>query len=220
MNAPSVIVVILAYGLWGTSRRSPKKIVGYGMYLKECENALHYLAVCGYDVNVILCGGATADGITEAESMRGYFAHLGAEEDLELTIYKEDRSLTTPANIWQAFEYIKSFITSRKHIQQLVQNPNNHCSLLFICDLAREFKVKWLVNRLQREKELCVISEDQVFEIYDDVYLYTFKSIEVLGINRPDVTPKSTKIFQFFETLVMMLVPWILRKRIQKLRKE
>ena len=189
-----VIVVILAYGLWGTSKRSPKEIVGYGMYLKECTNALRHLVACDFDVKAILCGGATANGMTEAESMLEYFKPLA--EECELTL--EDRSLTTPANIWQAYEKMEKY-ASKSEI------PNHQ--VLFLCDAARELKVRWLINKWQ--SQACKTGSS----------ITSWPKAEVLGFNRPDIKVlKSTKIFQLFEVLAMMLIPTILNRRINKLR--
>lgn len=190
-----VFVVILAYGLWGTNKRSPKEIVGYGMYIKSCEDAIRHLAFCGYHVRVILCGGLQEDGVTEAESMCKYFYKFYTELSGKVALDTENFSLTTPANIWQAFDMIGGICTSLSRV-------------LFLCDTARELKVRWLVNKCNRMwyRKLLI----------RNIWLEP----EVLAFDRPDITPKSTKLFQFCETLVMMLVPWYLKKRINTLRRE
>lgn len=214
MNAQRVIVVILAYGLWGDNKRSPKENVGYGMYLNECANALRHLVSCGHDVSVILCGGVKAycekseEELTEARSMQFFFnlAQISRLDPLDFIL--EDKSLTTPANIWEAYKKIEEYIAE-------FGIPN--CRILFLCDAVREVKVRtlvWLWNFLAywQENRSCKRSWSPVRSIL------SWPKPEVLAFNRPDITPKSTKIFQLFETFVLMLAPWILNKRTKKLR--
>lgn len=204
MNTHDVFVVILAYGLWGTNKRSPKEIVGYGMYLQECEDAIRHLTFCGYNVRVILCGGAQEGGVTEAESMYEYFSKVCMESGINVTFELENFSLTTPANIWQASEMIRRF------------HASHYCRVLFLCDTARELKVRWLVCKC----DWMWFRKYSAFLAIKSKYKNVWLEPEVLAFDRPDITPKSTKVFQFCETLVMMLVPWYLRKRINTLRHE
>lgn len=209
MDIRNVIVVILAYGLWGTNKRTPKEIVGYGMYLNECANALRHLAQCGYDVRVILCGGAEQDGETEAESMAKYFEPLTRE--CELSLYYESHSLTTPANIWQAGATMVDC-----HWQGRI---------IVFCDTAREAKVRWLLKKYCQHLlyELRVIAKRLHSNISSNVVktkIEPWRQAEVIAFGRPDITIKSTKLFQLCEVLAMMFIPGYLRKRIYELRAE
>lgn len=207
MDARRVIVIILAYGLWGTNERSPKEIVGYGMYLKECANALRHLVDCGYYVDAILCGGAKSGGVTEAESMFQYLSE--ATEDINIHFEVEKSSLSTPANIWEAYKRIEAMVKE--------DGGGYEPRILLICDSSREFKVRWLVECWQgqaksEENRSCNHSWSPRRTILSWV------KPEIVAFSRPDINSKSTKIYQFFETLAMMLVPRILNDRINKLR--
>lgn len=208
MNAPRVIVVILAYGLWGTSKRSPKEIVGYGMYLNECANALRHLAECGYNVNVILCGGAIAANITEAQTMLEYFTPLAFTYGLVL--HREDQGLTAPANIWRAY----------KRIEEFAPRPGSQeFRVLFICDWVRKAKVRWMVNMWRKwarkdEYESCQRSWSPKRSII------SWPTPEIVAFYRPDISPKSNRFSQFMDLLAMKFIPGYLRKQINKLREE
>ena len=207
MDAKRVIVVILAYGLWGTNKRSPKEVVGYGKYLAQCTQAIWDLHHCGYTIHIILCGGATQNGETEAESMFDYFYEAF---DFPHGGSLEERSLTTPANIWEAYRIIKNSV---------LEPGLSEKNVLFFCDGTREFQVRWLVNKWlaqarKAENRSCRGSWSPVRSIL------SWPKPEVVGFDRPDINRKSTKIFQLFKTLVLMFYPWILRKSINRIRKD
>lgn len=205
MNTKNVIVVILAYGLWGNTKRSPKEVIGYGMYLNECANAIRHLATCGYKVSVILCGGAMADGLTEAKSMFEYFESLSKIDKIDASFFIEERSLSTPANIWLAYSEIERWV---------IKSAKQDTRVIFLCDTAREFKVRWLVKEwLARARIVGNLLDWSPVQL-----ILSWPKPEVIGFNRPDIVPKSTKIFQFMETLAMILVPIFLEKRIMSLR--
>lgn len=212
MNAQGVIVVILAYGLWGPSKRTPKEKIGYGMYLENCINALRYLTACNHNVHLIICGGATENGVTESQSLYEYIKTRVS--DLPILYSLDTLSLTTPANIWQAYGIIRDRILPSK----LAELRYKDHSLIFLCDKPRELKVKWLLGRYHTQERRRIRREWQTISDRAAYYLDILKTAEVQAFERPDISVKSTKIFQFIETLIMMLVPGVLTKRINKLR--
>jgi len=175
-----VTMIICAYGHWGTLNRTPKEIVGYGMYLDDCISAITHLCRCGWNVTLILCGGAVENEMTEAETMDRYLKHY-LSPTLFVQIRLESKSLSTPANLDQARQMI---------------SHNYDGNILVVCDWPREFKVKWLVKKI----------------------LHQIHQVEVVAFARPDINPRSTRIFQIIETIGMMLIPPLLRRRINKLR--
>jgi len=206
MNSQSVIFVVLAYGLWGVSTRSPRETVGYGMYLNECAKALRNLVQCGNNVTVCLCGGAEWEGTTEAETLLTYFKqNLDAFDQIVFRL--EDRSLTTPANIWQAYGKIED---------ELKWPDVKERRMIFVCDKAREIKVRWIVklwrNLARRDMDYSGWNARRV--------ILSWPEPEVVAFDRPDVTWKSTWLVQFIDLMAMMFVPRYLKRQINKLREE
>ena len=201
LQANTITMVVCSYGHLGTRNRTPREIVGYGMYLDNCWKAAMNLSHHGYRVNLISCGGAVDEnGDIEAETMVKYFQGrweqtvkltmvygkliFGTYADpMNIQINCENRSLTTPANLAQAKFLIGIWLGGK---------------ILVCCDKAREYKVRWLVKKL-----------------YADL-----PNTEVVAFERPDITFKSTKLFQFLETMALAIIPKLLQKRISEIRKK
>lgn len=182
MAIHQVFVVICAYGIWGTTNRTPKEIVGYGMYLRSCAEAIQSLLTSGFNVQAILCGGAVKDGKTEAQSVFEYLR--SAVNDEGVKYHLEERSLSTAANIFEAYKIVG-----------LAKGDFPAPNVLVCCDQAREHKVNWLVGKWSKP----------------------YPS-EVVAFNRPDINPRSSRLFQYLETIALALIPRLLQKKSQQLR--
>lgn len=132
----AVVVVILAYGLWVTTR-PVQELISYNQYLQECEALIRVLVKLGIHVNVVLSGGAKDGTKVESLTLLEYFQPTFLE--LRISFETETHSLTTAANLKQSYLIIDDYVNRQKW----------QCDQVIIfCDKPRVRKVRSLVKRI------------------------------------------------------------------------
>lgn len=202
------IVVVLCYGVFDANWRTPAEMAGYRLYLRDVAETIRGEIINKSEVTVLISGGVTANNKIEATTVKRQIALNLCEMASEVEEWiLEDRSLTTPANIWESFRIIN----------EKLAEIDSHYRILITCDIPRKYKVQWLIKKwYARAKKLdrqgCHWSSSNLR------CLLSWPEAEVIALYRPDISPKSTCSFQWLETQILKVSPPILNDRIGMLR--